>query len=29
VLHVATPNTGTAPRFLLSGGVDLPTMWTA
>ena len=28
VLHVAAPNTGTAPRFLLSGGVDLPTMWT-
>jgi len=27
VLHVATPNTGTAPRFLLSGGVDLPSMW--
>jgi len=29
VLHVATPNTGKAPRFLLSGGVDLPSMWTA
>ena len=29
VLHVATPNTGNAPRFLLSGGVDLPSMWTA
>ena len=28
VLHVATPNTGNAPRFLLSGGVDLPSMWT-
>jgi hypothetical protein len=28
VLHVATPNTGKAPRFLLSGGVDLPSMWT-
>jgi ectoine hydroxylase-related dioxygenase (phytanoyl-CoA dioxygenase family) len=27
VLHVATPNTSTAPRFLLSGGVDLPSMW--
>jgi ectoine hydroxylase-related dioxygenase (phytanoyl-CoA dioxygenase family) len=29
VLHVATSNTGTAPRFLLSGGVDLPSMWGA
>jgi hypothetical protein len=29
VLHVATSNTGNAPRFLLSGGVDLPSMWTA
>jgi ectoine hydroxylase-related dioxygenase (phytanoyl-CoA dioxygenase family) len=29
VLHVATPNTSKAPRFLLSGGVDLPSMWTA
>jgi hypothetical protein len=28
VLHVATTNTGKAPRFLLSGGVDLPSMWT-
>jgi ectoine hydroxylase-related dioxygenase (phytanoyl-CoA dioxygenase family) len=28
VLHVATPNTSQAPRFLLSGGVDLPSMWT-
>jgi len=28
VLHVATPNTGNAPRFLLSGGIDLPSMWT-
>jgi len=28
VLHVATPNTSKAPRFLLSGGVDLPSMWT-
>jgi ectoine hydroxylase-related dioxygenase (phytanoyl-CoA dioxygenase family) len=27
VLHVATPNTGKSPRFLLSGGVDLPSMW--
>jgi hypothetical protein len=24
---VATPNTGKAPRFFLSGGVDLPSMW--
>ena len=29
VLHVATPNTGNVPRFLLSGGVDLPSMWSA
>ena len=29
VLHVATPNTSNAPRFLLSGGVDLPSMWAA
>jgi ectoine hydroxylase-related dioxygenase (phytanoyl-CoA dioxygenase family) len=29
VLHVATPNSGTAPRFLLSGAVDLPAMWPA
>jgi len=29
VLHVATPNMSKAPRFLLSGGVDLPSMWTA
>ena len=29
VLHVATPNTGDEPRFLLSGGVDLPSMWSA
>jgi ectoine hydroxylase-related dioxygenase (phytanoyl-CoA dioxygenase family) len=29
VLHVATPNTGSSPRFLLSGGVDLPSMWPA
>ena len=28
VLHVATPNTSKAPRFLLSGGVDLRSMWT-
>jgi ectoine hydroxylase-related dioxygenase (phytanoyl-CoA dioxygenase family) len=28
VLHVATPNTSKATRFLLSGGVDLPSMWT-
>jgi len=28
VLHVATPNTGKAPRCLLSGAVDLPSMWT-
>ena len=27
VLHVAAPNTSTAPRFLVSGGVDLPSMW--
>jgi len=27
VLHVATPNTSVQPRFLLSGGVDLPSMW--
>jgi hypothetical protein len=27
VLHVATGNTGDAPRFLLSGGIDLPSMW--
>jgi ectoine hydroxylase-related dioxygenase (phytanoyl-CoA dioxygenase family) len=29
VLHVATSNTGEAPRFLLSGGADLPSMWGA
>jgi len=29
VLHVATSNNGNAPRFLLSGGVDLPSMWNA
>jgi hypothetical protein len=27
VLHVATSNNGHAPRFLLSGGVDVPSMW--
>ena len=27
VLHVSTPNTSKAPRFLLSGGVDRPSMW--
>jgi hypothetical protein len=27
VLHVATRNNGSAPRFLLSGGFDLPAMW--
>ncbi|MFZ1990291.1 MAG: phytanoyl-CoA dioxygenase family protein [Alphaproteobacteria bacterium] len=26
-LHVATANNGEEPRFLLSGGVDLPAMW--
>jgi hypothetical protein len=26
-LHVAVPNNGRYPRFLLSGGVDLPSMW--
>jgi hypothetical protein len=29
VLHVATSNNSGAPRFLLSGGVDLPSMWSA
>jgi hypothetical protein len=29
VLHVATSNNGSTPRFLLSGGVDLPSMWGA
>jgi hypothetical protein len=29
VLHVATSNNGSAPRFLLSGAVDLPSMWGA
>jgi hypothetical protein len=28
VLHVAAPNAGTGPRFLLSGGVDTPAMYT-
>lgn len=27
VLHVATANKSDTPRFLLSGGVDLPSMW--
>ena len=27
VLHVAAPNAGTEPRFLLSGGVDAPAMY--
>ena len=27
VLHVAAPNAGKAPRFLLSGGVDTDAMW--
>jgi ectoine hydroxylase-related dioxygenase (phytanoyl-CoA dioxygenase family) len=27
LLHVATSNNGREPRFLLSGGVDLPSMW--
>ena len=27
VLHVGTPNTSKTPRFLLSGSVDLPSMW--
>jgi ectoine hydroxylase-related dioxygenase (phytanoyl-CoA dioxygenase family) len=29
VLHVAAPNSGKAPRFLLSGAVDLPSMWAS
>jgi len=29
VLHVATSNNGNQPRFLLSGGADLPSMWSA
>lgn len=28
VLHVATSNNSDGPRFLLSGGIDLPAMWT-
>jgi ectoine hydroxylase-related dioxygenase (phytanoyl-CoA dioxygenase family) len=27
LLHVAAANNGDAPRFLLSSGVDLPSMW--
>jgi hypothetical protein len=27
VLHVATANNGDTPRFLLSGAIDLPSMW--
>jgi ectoine hydroxylase-related dioxygenase (phytanoyl-CoA dioxygenase family) len=27
LLHVAASNNGHEPRFLLSGGVDLPSMW--
>jgi hypothetical protein len=27
VLHVATSNNGNTPRFLLSGGVDVQSMW--
>jgi len=27
VLHVAAPNAGIEPRFLLSGGVDTPAMY--
>jgi hypothetical protein len=29
VLHVAAPNAGSAPRFLLSGGGDTPAMYAA
>ena len=29
LLHAATSNNGNAPRFLLSGGVDVPSMWRA
>jgi hypothetical protein len=29
VLHVAAPNAGTEPRFLLSGGVDTPAMYAS
>jgi Phytanoyl-CoA dioxygenase (PhyH) len=28
LLHVATSNAGHQPRFLLSGGIDLPSMWS-
>lgn len=28
LLHVATANTGTEPRFLLSCSIDLPSMWS-
>ena len=28
LLHVAAPNNGHAPRFLLSGSIDLPAMWS-
>jgi hypothetical protein len=27
ILHVAAPNSGSEPRFLLSGGVDTAAMW--
>jgi ectoine hydroxylase-related dioxygenase (phytanoyl-CoA dioxygenase family) len=27
LLHVAAPNNSRHPRFLLSGGIDLPSMW--
>lgn len=29
VLHVATSNNSNIPRFLLSGGIDVPSMWGA
>ena len=29
ILHVAASNNSHAPRFLLSGAVDLPSMWIA
>jgi len=28
LLHVAAANAGQEPRFLLSGGIDLPSMWS-
>jgi hypothetical protein len=28
LLHVATSNNGDEPRFLLSGAIDLPSMWS-